>query len=105
MWFNIQEQQVIITVFARPNARKTGIMKIDREALCISIHGKPHQGTANRILIDFLARLFHLPKTQIILRKGERSRYKQVIVPLTSHVQNFINQYANGTDEEPWLTT
>jgi uncharacterized protein YggU (UPF0235/DUF167 family) len=51
----------------------------------------PHQGEANKELITYLAKLFHLPKTQVILQKGEGGRYKQVVVPLTDAVQKIIN--------------
>jgi hypothetical protein len=93
MWFKIQNQQVSINIFAKPNAKKTAFLGVSEQGLLISLHAKPHQGAANKELIVFLAKLFHLPKTQIILEKGEGSRYKQVVVPLNDTVQGIIDQY------------
>lgn len=91
MWFKIQNQQVRINIFAKPNAKKTTLLGICEYGLLISVHAKPHQGAANKALIAYLAKLFHLPKTQIILHKGEESRHKQVIVPLTDFVLEVID--------------
>jgi uncharacterized protein len=65
---------------------------VGEQGLLISLHAKPHQGAANQELIAYLAELFHLPKTKAILQKGELSRYKQVMIPLTDTVQKVINQ-------------
>jgi uncharacterized protein (TIGR00251 family) len=78
---------------AKPNAKKTAFLGIKEQGMIISLHAKPHQGEANKELFSYLAKLFHLPKTQIILLKGEGSRYKQVMVPLTVFVQELINLY------------
>lgn len=91
MWFKIQNQQVRISILAKPNAKKTAFLGISEQGLIISLHAKPHQGEANKELIVYLAKLFHLPKSQIILQKGEKSRNKQVIMPLTDNVQKLIN--------------
>lgn len=92
MWFTIENQQVRINIFAKPNAKKTAWLGISEQGLLISLHAKPHQGAANQELIAYLAELFHLPKSKVILLKGEGSRYKKVILPLTDAVQNTIEQ-------------
>lgn len=93
MWFKIQNQQVRINIFAKPNAKKTAFLGFSEQGMLISLHAKPHQGAANKELIAYLAKLFHLPKTQVVLQKGEGSRHKQVVVPLTDTVQGIISQY------------
>lgn len=91
MWFKIQNQHVGINVLVKPNAKKTVFLGISEHGLLISLHAKPHQGAANKELISYLAELFHLPKTQIILQSGEKSRYKRVVVPLTENVKKFLS--------------
>lgn len=91
MWFKIQNQHVGINILVKPNARKTVFLGICKHGLLISLHAKPHQGTANKELISYLAELFHLPKTQIILKSGEKSRYKLIVVPLTENVKKIIS--------------
>lgn len=96
MWFKIENQQVMINIFAKPNAKKTAIAKIDNQALHIFIHAKPFQGEANKVLISYLAKLFKLPKSQIILQRGENSRHKQVVVPLVDSVRQLLDDLRTG---------
>jgi uncharacterized protein len=90
MWYKIQNHQVKINILVKPNARKTDFLGIGEQGLLISLHAKPHKGEANRELISYLAKLFKLPKSQITLLKGEGSRYKQVVIPLTESVFKII---------------
>jgi len=92
MWFKINGQQVKINILAKPNAKKTAFLGISEQGLLISLHAKPHQGAANKELISYLSKLFELPKNQIVLQKGEGSRHKQVVVPLTDVVYKLISQ-------------
>lgn len=91
MWFKIENQQVKLFIFAKPNAKRTALVKINEESLHIALHAKPHESEANKALITYLAKLFQLPKSRIILHRGENSRYKIMIVPLTIQVTEFIN--------------
>lgn len=90
MWYKIQNQQVHLFILAKPNAKKTLLTKITEEGLHIALQAKPHDGEANKVLISYLAKLFRLPKSQIVLKRGEASRYKHVLLPLTSVVQQFF---------------
>lgn len=94
MWFKIIKQQVVLQVFAKPNAKQTALLKVDDEGLHIALHAKPQKGEANKELIAYLAKLFDLPKSSITLKRGENSRYKVVIVPLTKKIQEFIELYS-----------
>lgn len=91
MWYKIQNQQVTLQIFAKPHAKRTALLKIDAEGLHISLHAKPHEGEANKELISYLAKLFRLPKSNVILLRGENTRYKVIQIPLVSRVQEFIN--------------
>lgn len=94
MWFKIQNQHVKLNILARPNAKKTILTGISDQGLHIAIHAKPHHGEANKELISYLARLFKLPKSQVVLQRGEGSRHKQVIVPLTTIVMQLVDDPA-----------
>jgi uncharacterized protein len=91
MWFFIQNEQVKINIFAKPNAKKTALLGVGEQGLQISLHAKPHQGEANEELISFLSKLLRIPKKQIILQRGEGGRHKQIILPLTSSVQQLLD--------------
>lgn len=91
MWYKIMDQQVSFTILAKPNAKRTALVAINDQGMVISLHAKPHQGEANKELINFLSGLLQLPKSQIILQRGEKGKHKQVIVPLTEKIKKLIN--------------
>lgn len=91
MWYKIRDQQVELRILAKPNAKKTAIVAMNEQGLHVMLHAKPQDGEANKELISYLAKLLRLPKTQIILLKGEGSRYKQVLVPLTDTIQQLLD--------------
>ena len=94
MWFKIKNKEVILHIFAKPNAKNTTLLRVSDQGLHISLHAKPHQGEANKELIAYLAKLLRVPKSQIILQRGKEGRHKQVIVPLTSIVQQLLDDPA-----------
>ena len=71
---------VTLAVRAQPGARKTAIIGIYGEGhaaqLKIAVHAPPIEGRANEALIEFLADLFSLPRKNVELISGERSRSK-----------------------------
>lgn len=96
MKFKIHNQQAELTIFVKPNARQTALVAVsDEQGMVISLHAKPHEGEANRELILFLAKLFKLPKTSIVLQTGGRSRHKKVVLPLNEQVKSFIQDPIN----------
>lgn len=95
MWFKIQDQQVKLQIIAKPNARKTAIIKISEQGLHVAIHANPLKGEANKELILFLSKVFDIPKSQIILKTGESSKYKQIILPMKATVQTALMKIAH----------
>lgn len=91
MCFQIKNQQVDMRIFVKPNAKRTALVKITKEGFYIALHAKPHEGEANKELISFLSDFFQIPKSSIILQRGEKSRHKMVRVPLTTEVQQFLD--------------
>jgi uncharacterized protein (TIGR00251 family) len=87
MWYNIINTRVQLTILAKPNAKKSACIKIDEQGMHIALHALPHGGEANKVLLDYLSELFDIPKSQIKLMKGQKSRYKQVSMPLSADVK------------------
>ena len=92
MWFKKQDQEVILKIIAKPNARRTLLLRINDQGLHIAIHAKPHDGEANIELITYLAKLFRVPKSCIILKKGETSRHKLIAIPFSEAIQTFLDE-------------
>ena len=90
MWYKIQEQQVQLRIFVKPNAKRSALLAVGEKELQISLHAKPQDGKANQELLNYLAELLDLPKTQLHLERGEASRHKVVSLPLTLKTQRFL---------------
>ena len=61
-----------------PNAKKNEIVKAD-DLTKIKVTAQPIDGKANKALIDFLSKEFKIPKTSIIILKGETSKEKTLL--------------------------
>lgn len=90
MWFIIKNQQLYLRILAKPNAKQTALLKITEQGLHIAIHASPREGAANHELIRFLAELFHVPKTQISVLRGDKSKIKQIILPCSAKVNETL---------------
>jgi hypothetical protein len=71
---------VTLAVRAQPGAKKTAVLGIYGEGadsqLKIAVQAPPIEGRANEALIAFLAGLFSLSRTKVVLLSGELSRSK-----------------------------
>lgn len=94
MWFKVTGQQVELHIFAKPNAKRSEITGVSEQGLCVALHARPQDGEANAELIVFLSGLLKIPRSKIILRRGDSSRYKSILLPLTAEVQAFLAKFA-----------
>ncbi len=56
------------------------IVEISPGELIVHINAKPHDGEANQELIKLLAKHFRVPKTQIQIVSGAKSRKKSIVL-------------------------
>ena len=68
-------------ILLQPKASKDQILGLHGDELKITITAPPIDGQANAYLVKFLSKLFKVPKSTIILEKGELNRHKQVWIP------------------------
>lgn len=70
-----------LRIFLQPKASRDHIAGVHDGELKISITAPPVDGQANAHLIKFLSKTFKVPKSAIVLEKGELSRHKQILIP------------------------
>jgi hypothetical protein len=75
-----------LRVRATPNAHRNKIIgwEDDTQAgriLRVHIAAPPLEGKANAELRDFLAKTLDLPKSKVVLEKGNASRFKSFDIP------------------------
>lgn len=88
-------QGIRLWVFLQPKASRDQIIGLYDNQLKIAITAPPIDGQANLHLLKFLSKLFKVPKTKIILEKGELQRHKQIFIPepkqIPIEIQNLLN--------------
>jgi uncharacterized protein len=67
----------ILTVRVTPRASRAELAGIRDDALLVRLTAAPVEGAANAALIELLARTFDLPKRQVRIVAGRRSRSKR----------------------------
>ncbi len=75
---------VTLAVRAQPGAKKTTIVGVYGEGaaaqLKIAVQAPPIEGRANEELVNFLAKLFSLSRTNVVLMSGELARSKVILL-------------------------
>lgn len=78
----LPSSRCLVRVHLVPKAKKARILGVHGQALKVAVGGPPEKGQANRELLDLLAGLLGLARSQLRLLWGEASRQKGVEVPL-----------------------
>lgn len=74
-------QGLRLRIFLQPKASRDQIVGLHDNELKIAITAPPIDGQANAHLLKYLSKLFKVPKSSIVLEKGELQRHKQIFVP------------------------
>ncbi len=78
-WAVQKPEGVLLRVRVKPKSGKDGIESAQDE-LVVKISAPPAENQANRALIDFISKKLGMPKSDIHLRKGAKSRNKTLLV-------------------------
>lgn len=71
--------QRILKVKVKTRAKKEGIIELGVDEFEVRVNVPPVEGKANKRVIELLSIHFKIPKSQIILSKGEKSTVKTFI--------------------------
>ncbi|MDT8391595.1 MAG: DUF167 family protein [Lentisphaeria bacterium] len=66
----------------QPGASRSEVSGVYGDWLKVRVAAPPVDGAANREVIRFFAKLFKLPKSAVILERGQGARAKLIKVPL-----------------------
>ena len=81
--FTIANNNLIINVYLTPGAKKSCINGVittidNKMYLKISVNSKPIENKANLELIKVISEYFNITKSNIEIKRGSKSRYKQI---------------------------
>ncbi|MFP5471629.1 MAG: DUF167 domain-containing protein [Bacteroidia bacterium] len=84
---------MVIHVEAKPNASKTEIISFQENTLKIKIAAPAVDDKANKQLVAFLSKQLKIPKSKIIIAKGNTSRHKKVDIDIQ---ETSLNEFLNS---------
>lgn len=79
-WIKELSEGLLISVYVQPRSSKTEIIGILQNSLKIKLTSPPVEGAANSLLIKFISKKLGIAKSKIILKSGEKSRQKKLII-------------------------
>ena len=80
-WYHYDKvNNLVLTLHIQPGAKMTGITGLYGDALKIKLAAAPVEGKANAMLLSYLADRFDVPLSQVILKQGDKSRHKLVVI-------------------------
>ena len=78
LWMRVSTDEVIIEVTARPGTSRRGVIGVTGERLVVGVNSRPEKGKANDELIEYLAREMRVPRSALMIVRGEASRRKTI---------------------------
>lgn len=73
---------LLLNIKISPNS-KTNEIILEEDSAKIKITAQPIEGKANKALTEFLSKKFKIPKTSILIVKGETSKEKTILFKIT----------------------
>lgn len=70
----------VVSLRLQPRARRTGILGMVGDRLKIGVSGPPVEGKANEELCRYLSGIAGVPKSAVVILRGETAREKTVLV-------------------------
>ena len=68
----------IVKLKISPNSSKNEIILTDNGAK-VKLTAQPIENKANKMLVEYLSKTFKIPKTSVIITKGETSKEKTIL--------------------------
>lgn len=85
-WYRYDEaNNLVLMLHIQPGAKNTTAAGLHGEALKIKLAAPPVEGKANVALLKFLAERFDVPLSRVILKQGDKSRHKVIMIQQSAH--------------------
>ncbi len=74
------QEGVIVAVYVQPRASRDEVVGMHGDAFRVRLTASPVEGAANRRCREFFAKLLGVPKSDVALVSGDKSRHKRVLI-------------------------
>jgi uncharacterized protein (TIGR00251 family) len=72
--------RIVLELHVQPGAKRTEFAGKHGERLKIRLAAPAHEGRANEALVEFLAAYYGVPRRNVTIVNGLRSRQKRVVI-------------------------
>lgn len=80
MWYQQEDDMIIMNVYVQPGAKRTECVGFYGDVPKIRLASPPIDGRANDALLNFISQVCDVPKRQVVLMRGDKSRHKQLVI-------------------------
>jgi len=77
-----------LRIKVKPSSKKDELLREADGSLKVKIKAQPVEGKANKYLLEYLSEMLALPKSKIVLLKGETNAFKTLEIDAE---ENYIN--------------
>lgn len=81
-----KEESLKIKIKVVANAKQNAIEEYDEEIIKVKINKPAVDGKANKAIIEYLAEMLSIPKSNVIILKGEKNSIKDLRILAKSHI-------------------
>jgi len=74
------EEGVVLSLFIQPRSSRNGLVGVVEDELKVRLTSPPVDGAANDHCQKYFAKLLGLPRSQLNLIAGEKSRHKKLLI-------------------------
>ncbi|ADW16502.1 protein of unknown function DUF167 [Desulfobulbus propionicus DSM 2032] len=76
----LADGSLLLRLQVQPRAAANHLAGLQGDMLKLRVTTPPVDGKANQAVVAYLAKLFHLPKSSVVLKSGHQSRGKTVVI-------------------------
>lgn len=77
---SLPDGSLLLRLHVQPRAAANELVGLQGDALKLRLTTPPVDGKANKAVIAYLAKFFHLPKSSLSIKSGQQSRSKTVAI-------------------------
>lgn len=84
-----------IKIWVKPNSSQKGILGCNESGIILAVQAPPVEGKANQAIIETMSKLIGIPKSQLEIIKGHKTRIKVIKMPSNDKTLTFLNHQFN----------
>jgi uncharacterized protein (TIGR00251 family) len=74
----VAADEVIVEITARPGTSRRGVIGVTGDRLVVGVNSRPEKGKATDELIEYLAKEIRVPRSALLIVRGQTSRRKTI---------------------------